>query len=173
MNAPTRTLKQRAYNELKEFLVISFYLWVVLALFLLYKSVILAEQHIAFASQGFAVLDALALAKVMLVAQDLHLADRFKQAPLIYPTLWKSATFAILLGCFKILEEVAIGLYHGHSLNQSLTAIAGGTLKGLLPLVAILAVLLIPFFGFTELRRVLGGNELHKLFFTSRHTASD
>jgi hypothetical protein len=173
MNAPTRTLKQRAYDELKEFLVIFCYLWVVLALFLIYKSVILSENHIAFVSQGFALLEALALAKVMLVAQNLRLADRFKEAPLIYPTLYKSAAFAIVLACFKILEEVAIGLYHGHSFNQSLTAIAGGTLKGILPLMAILAVLLIPFFGFTELRRVLGENELHKLFFTSRHTASD
>jgi hypothetical protein len=116
------------------------------SLFLTYKSVILAQHHIALASHGFALLDALALAKIMLVAQKLHLADQFKEAPLIYPTLCKSAAFAVVLGCFKILEEAVIGLYHGRSFNQSISAIGGGTLKGILSLVALLAVLLIPFF---------------------------
>jgi hypothetical protein len=171
MNAPNRNLKQWAYSEMKEYLAISCYLWVILALLVIYKSVILAEQHIAFASQGFALLNALALAKVMLVARKLRLADQFKEAPLIYPTLCKSAAFAIVLGCFKILEEAVIGLYHGRSFNQSISAIGGGTLKGILSVIALLAVLLIPFFGFTELRRVFGEGKLEKLFFTSRHIA--
>jgi hypothetical protein len=169
VNAPNRTLKQRACHEIKEYIAISCYLWVVFALLLLYKSVILAEHHIAFSSQGFAVLNALALAKVMLVAQKLRLADQFKEAPLIYPTLFKSAAFAIVLGCFKILEETAVGLYHGLSFNESITKIGGGTLSGILSLMALLAVLLIPFFGFTELRRIFGEGKLKKLFFTSRH----
>jgi hypothetical protein len=168
MNSTTRTLKQRAYHGFKEYLVISCYLFVVFSLFAVYKSVILAEHHIAIASEGFALINGLALAKVMVVAQELHFADQLKAAPLIYPTLFKSATFAVLLGCFKILEETAVGLYHGQSFNESITAIGGGTLKGILSLMALLAVLLIPFFGFTELRRVFGEGKLERLFFTSR-----
>jgi hypothetical protein len=173
MNASNRTLKQKAYQGVKEYLVISCYLCIVFSLFALYKSVILAEHHIAIASQGFALLNGLALAKVMVVAQELHFADQLKAAPLIYPTLFKSATFAVLLGCFKILEETAVGLYHGQSFNESITAIGGGTLKGILSLMALLAVLLIPFFGFTELRRVFGEGKLERLFFTSRHLAGN
>jgi hypothetical protein len=173
MNASNRTLKQKAYKGIKEYLVISCYLCIVFSLFALYKSVILAEHHIAIASQGFALLNGLALAKVMVVAQELHFADQLKAAPLIYPTLFKSATFAVLLGCFKILEETAVGLYHGQSFNESITAIGGGTLKGILSLMALLAVLLIPFFGFTELRRVFGEGKLERLFFTSRHLAGN
>jgi hypothetical protein len=173
MNASNRTLKQKAYKGIKEYLVISCYLCIVFSLFALYRSVILAEHHIAIASQGFALLNGLALAKVMVVAQELHFADQLKAAPLIYPTLFKSATFAVLLGCFKILEEAAVGLYHGQSFGESITAIGGGTLKGTLSLMALLAVLLIPFFGFTELRRVFGDGKLEKLFFTSRHLAGN
>jgi hypothetical protein len=169
VNAANRTLKQRAYHGIKEYLVISCYLCVVFGLFALYKSVILREHHIPLTSQGFVLLNALALAKVMLVAQELRFADQFKEAPLIYPTLFKSATFAVLLGCFKILEEAAVGLYHGQSFNESITAIGGGTLNGILSLTALLGVLLIPFFGFTELRRVFGEGKLEKLFFASRY----
>src|ERR1700732_4418065 len=98
MTGPNRTLKQKVYKEIKEYLAISFYLWVVFALFLLYKSMILAEHRIHFAYHGFALINALALGKVILVAQDLHLGNRFKEAPLIYPTLFKAAVFAITLG---------------------------------------------------------------------------
>ena len=170
MSDSNLTLKQKAYHGINEYLVITFYLWLVFGLFVLYKSVILSENHIPFAFHGFALINALALAKVMLVAQELHLADRFKEAPLIYPTLFKSAAFAIVLGCFKALEDGAVGWYHGQPFSESMTSIGGGT-RGTLCLTVLLAVLLIPFFGFTELRRVLGENKLVKLFFNSRQLA--
>jgi hypothetical protein len=142
------------------------YLWLVFALLVLHKSVILTENHIPFAAHGLALLNAMALAKVMQVAQELHLADQFKGAPLIYPTLFKSA---IILGFFKILEEWAVGWYHGKSFSESMTSIGSGTLKGILSVMLLLAVLLIPFFGFTELRQIFGEDKLLKLFLTPRH----
>lgn len=166
---PRRTLKQKAYRELKEYLAISCYLWLVFGLFVLYKSVLLSEQHISFVAHGIALFNALALGKVMLVAWDLHFAEKFKDKPLIYPTLFKSAAFAIVLGCFKILEEAGVGWYHHKSFSQSIGDIGGGTLEGILVLVLILAVLLIPFFAFTELRDIFEEGKLAKLFFASRH----
>jgi hypothetical protein len=74
MSDSNLTLKQKAYHEMKEFFVIACYLWLVFALLVLYKSVILSENHIPFAAHGLALLNALALAKVMLVARGLHLA---------------------------------------------------------------------------------------------------
>jgi hypothetical protein len=96
-----RTLKQRAVHGMREYFVNSLYLFIVFSLFILYKSVILAEHHIDFAMHGFALINALALAKVMLIAQELHLADQFRDAPLIYPTLLKSFVFTILLAGFN------------------------------------------------------------------------
>jgi hypothetical protein len=118
MGAKSQKLKQRAYHEMKEYLAISLYLWMVFGLLIVYKSVVLAEHHIDFALHGLALINALALAKVMLVATKLHFADRFKDAPLIYPTLLKSAAFSVLLACFKILEEAAVGLYRGKSFHE-------------------------------------------------------
>lgn len=169
MSAPNQNLKQRVYHGVRDYLVISLYLWIILGLFVLYKSIILSEENIPFAAHGFALLNALALAKVMLVAQDLHFAERFKELPLIYPTLFKSAAFAVVLGVFKIVEEALIGLYHGHSFSESVASIGGGTLNGILLLTLLLAVLLIPFFGFGEVDRVFGEQKLKKLFFASRH----
>jgi hypothetical protein len=126
------TLKQKAYHEMKEFFVIACYLWLVFAILVLYKSVILSENHIPFAAHGLALLNALALAKVMPVARELHLSGSV-QRRLIYQTLFKSAAFAIVLGFFKILEEWAVGWYHGKSFSESMTSIGGGTLRESIP----------------------------------------
>jgi len=168
MDEPNRTLKQKAYQGLKDFIIIASYLWLVFVLLVLYKSVLMSER-VSLIAHGTALFNALALGKVMLVAQELHFAEQFKGKPLIYPTLFKSAAFAIVLGCFKVLEEIGVGLYHGETASKSIADLGGGTLNGILTLVAILAVLLVPFFAFTELRDVFGKERLTKLFFSASH----
>lgn len=168
MNKSDRSLKQRMYNATKEFIVVTLYLWVVFGLFAIYRSVILAENHVAFTAKGFALINALVLAKVMVIAKEFHFGEGFDDSPLIYPTLAKSASFSILLACFKIIEEAAVGLYHGKTFQQSLVDLGGGTWQGIVCLTLLLFVLLIPFFGFTELQKVLGEENLIKVFFRSR-----
>jgi len=168
MNTTTRSLKQKVVEQMKEFLLIALYLWLVFSLLIVYRSVILAEYHIPVAYHGFAIINALALGKVMLVAKDLHLGERFDNAPLIYPTLFKSALFAVVLACFKILEDAAIGLYHGKSFAESIADLAGGTLQALLVLTLLLFVVLIPFVGFGELERTLGEGKLKQILFHPR-----
>lgn len=170
MTTPNRTLKERALHELKEYLVITLYLWIIFALFLLYKSVILNEAHIGSLAKGFALINALALGKIMYIARALRLGDRFNNIPLIYAALIKSALFTVVLAFFKILEEAAVGLYHGRSFQTSMADLGGGGLMGILTLALLLFVMLIPFFGFTELQRVLGEDELRQIFFRSRHS---
>ncbi len=148
------------------------YLWLIFGLFALYRSVILAEVHVEGAAKGFALINALVLAKVMVVAKELRLGESDYDAPLIYPTLVKSALFSVLLAAFKILEEAAVGLYHGQSFQQSIAALGGGTLQGILCLTALLFVMLIPFFGITELQRVLGEGKLAQLFFRPRQATN-
>ena len=161
-------IKQIAYEQLKEYFVVAVYLWIVFGLLVMFKAVILAEQRIAFVYHGFAIINALALAKVMLVAKDLHLGERFDEAPLIYPTVLKSALFAVVLACFKILEETAIGLYHGKSFRQSIAELGGGSWTAILTLTLLMFVVLIPFVGFGELQRVLGAGKLAQIFFHPR-----
>lgn len=168
MSGSSRNLKQKAYEQLKEVLVITLYLWLIFGLLLEYKAVILAEHHIDFTHRGLALINALALAKVMLVAKDLHLGERFNDAPIIYPTVIKSALFTIVLACFKILEDAILGFYHGKSFHQSIAELGGGTWGGILTLSALLFVILIPFVGFGELQRVIGRGKLAQVFLHPR-----
>ena len=129
---------------------------------------LLAEEHISLAHQGFAVINALALGKVILIAKALHLGDWADDWPLIYPTLLKSALFTIVLACFKILEDAGLGMYRGKSFYASIADLGGGTLNGILCVSLIMFVMLIPFFVLTEMQGVLGEGKLMQLFFRSR-----
>ena len=56
-----------------------------------------------------------------------------------------------------------------HPFQGSIAEIGGGTWKGILILTVLVGVLLIPFFGFTELASVFGAGKLEQVFFRPRH----
>ena len=169
MNEVKRTLKQRALHGMKRGLVIVSYLFVVFSFLDIYKSVILAEHQIDLVGLGLNFINASALAKVILVGQELKLADQYRDAPLIYPTLLKSLVYTALLACFKTLETAVVGLFRGTSFSESMAVLAGGSWKGLLSLTVVLFVVLIPFFAFGELRRVFG-DQVAEVFLRPRHS---
>ncbi len=154
-----------AIRELKSFLAIVLYLWVVFGLYVLNESIIMGKAHINFAFHGFAIINAIVLGKVLLIAEDMNFADRFKNTPLVYPIIYKAAAFSVLFVVFHIAENMLVGFFRGRSAIQSFPAIGGGTLQGFLCVVAIMFVSLIPFFAFMEIGRVIGEDRLWALLF--------
>jgi hypothetical protein len=165
MNTPRANLKSKALHEAKKFFWIFIYLWLCFALFVLYKSLILAEHHIDYTGYGFALVKALVLGKVILVAEGLHLAQRHKEKPLIYPTLYQSFVFFVLLVLFSMLEHIVRGFFAHKPITESLSEIGGGSLPAILAEALVMFVVLVPFFAFREIGRVLGENKLYHLFF--------
>jgi len=163
-----RDLKERIFEEVKRFIVIFLYLWVVFALLSLHKSLVLTQRHLDYEEHTFAIINALVFAKVLLVAEDLHLGERFENKPLIYPILHKSFVFTIVLICFHIVESVVVGLWHGNTIAESIPPILGWNPKGLLGVGVMCFIVLLPFFGFREVARVMGGREMRRLLFEKR-----
>jgi hypothetical protein len=157
------TLKEKAAFQLKEFLVMFIYLWVLLALFVLNQSAVLAREHNNYQAHFFAFVNALILAKVLLIFEDLHLGTRFRDKPLLYSIFYKCFVFTIFFIGFHILERVIGGVWSGRTIAQSLLTIGGGTLNGILSAGATVFVALIPFFAFREIGRVIGKRELWSL----------
>ena len=125
-----KNLKHRLVDEVIKFLAIAFYLWVVFGVFALHESVVSAKDHINYHFYGFALVNALILGKVMLIAEDLHFADWFKDRPLIYPILCKAVAFSILFLVFDVVEEVIVGVFKGKTVGESIPDIGGGTPSG-------------------------------------------
>jgi GYF domain 2 len=164
----TRTLKEKVLESIRTFIQMFLYLWLVFGLLAVHQSIILSQYQIDYRSHGLAFLNALVFAKVMLVAEDLHLGDRFDDRPLIYPVLFKSLLFAITLICFHIVEHTLIGMWHGQSVAESLSEIGANKLRGILSFSMIATVALIPFFILREISRMIGRDKFWSLFFRSR-----
>jgi len=165
---PERGLKKRLLDEVRKFLVITLYIWVMLALFSLHKTVVLEQSHLNYQAQGFAIFNALVLAKIVLIADDLHLGSRFGEHPLIYSVLYRSFLFAAVLICFHILEGMVAALWQGRPLSESLAEFGRGDLRGVLSIGALVFVAFIPFFMFREAADLVGGDQLWRLFFDRR-----
>ncbi|MBR0692032.1 hypothetical protein [Bradyrhizobium lablabi] len=160
-------LREKGITEARRLFWIFIYLWVLLALFALHKSIVLDEPD-PFYHQGFVVINALVLAKIMFVAEALHVADNLKRKPLIYPMVYKSAVFSLILISFHVLEEVLTGMWHGKTVAETATALGGGGLMEISVFGVIMFVVLMPFFALREVGRDIGDDKLFEQFFVRR-----
>ena len=133
----------------------------------LHEEVVAAKNHITYHFYGFAAINAIILGKVMLVAEDLHFGNRFfRNSPLVYPIMFKSVVFTLLLFVFDVVEELLVGVFKGKTIVESFPDIGGGSARGIFFMIVIITVLLIPFFAYREICQVIGKRELHSLLFT-------
>ena len=168
MSPEPKSLKQKAIHEVKEFVWLSLYLFIFLSTFVAYKSIILREEGIDFVAHGVAIINALVLAKFMLIAKAFHPGEQANDAPLIYPTMLKAALFAVIVAILKVIEVACVGYFHGKSLIESITDLGGGSWKGILIFTVILFVVLLPLTAFGELERVVGEGKIGALFVRRR-----
>jgi len=162
--------KKRIVHELITYGTNFLYLAVFLGAFAWYRRFILAEYDISYLNYGAAIVEALILAKVIMVGDLLGLGRGFENRPLVYPTLYKAIVFSCFVGLFAILEHVIGGLFHGKGAVGGLAELLGEGKYELIARCLITFLAFIPFFAFRELRTVLGEGKLHNLFFR-RNTA--
>lgn len=158
--------KERVIRELVKYWINFVYLAVVFGLFAWYRRLILAEYEIRYLKYGVAIIEALILAKVILIGDMLGLGREFKNKPLIYPTLYNSVVFSLFVGLFAIIEHTVGGLMHGKGPFAGLAELRAEGWYELLARCLITFVVFVPFFAFKELAKALNEEgKLGKLFF--------
>jgi len=162
-------LKERAVGGARRLLGAFLYLWVLLTIFSLHESVVLAKHDIAFSGYGLALFNAWVLAKVMLIVDDLELGGHwFDQRALIWGIVRKAGLLAlVLIGAYTV-ERLLVGLWKGNTVLESLPRIGGGSLADFLSVGVILFVALMPFFAFKRIDRALGRGTLRSLLLARR-----
>jgi hypothetical protein len=168
MTLNRQRFKTRAKDQIKDFALMFLYLWIVFGMLAIHESIILSQHQINYVSHGLAVVNALVFAKVMLVAEDLHLGHRFQDKPLIYSVLFKSILFAMALICFHIVEHVLIGMWGGRTIAESISEVGANRLVGIASLGIIGTIALAPFFLLREISRAIGEDNFRALFFHRR-----
>jgi hypothetical protein len=145
------------------------YLWVVLTLFALHESIVLAKHEIDYRGYGMALINAWVLAKVMLVADDLNLGSRwFENRRLIYRIVSRSALFALVFMAAHTVEDLVVGWWQGKTVLESIPRLGRGSFAEILSIGVILSVALTPFFAFRALEQALGAGVVLRLLLAPR-----
>lgn len=167
-----RKFRERGVAEAKRFVIIFIYLWALFGLFVLHQRIVLHERGVGYTFHGVAVLNALVLAKVMLVFEDLDLGRWLPRRRLIYRISGESLLLTILFIVMHLGEQRVIEALRGEQISGA-EAIGGGGIGGLLSVAAIVFVALMPFFAFKNVSRALGRGRLEAILIKIRPLSPD
>jgi hypothetical protein len=163
-------LKERAIGEFERFIVITLYLWVIFAVFALHRQLLLGHGFSTW-QQGFAIINALVFAKVIMLGEVMKLGKGKETEALVWIVLRKSLFFAVLIVVFHVVEEGIRTWFQGKPWSSVLDG-SGGSVWALVAYGAIFFVVLIPFWAFEEAGEVLGPGVLWRLFLQPRAKAN-
>jgi hypothetical protein len=165
---PTHTARHKAAHELREFAIISAYLYVCLGAILLYKAAVLNGEGVSYAPYGLAAVKALVLGKFILLGRAAGLGDRYGARRPIYVIVHKALLFLALLLVLSVIEEVVVGFLHHRSAAEVLSTFLGGSWFQVLASSVIMLLVLIPYFAFGELLDALGESRLRRMLLDPR-----
>jgi hypothetical protein len=163
-------LKERALEEFRLFWIIALYLWVFLGSFTIYRRLIIEETGAAYLHYGISLIEALVIAKVILIGKMFGFSRRFEDKPLIVPLLYKTILFGIFVLLFGVVEHLLEGWFHRQGLVGGLHDISDLGADELGARVLVIIVAFVPFFAFYEIGRVIGMRKLAEMFFSKRGT---
>lgn len=161
------SMKDKVRHELRDFLIITLFFTVVLGFFNLYRQQILGEAEVSYYKLGISLVEAMILAKIVLIGEalNLKLVDAARRS-IFEVAVMRSILFAVLVLLFMILERVVDGLIHKmnwagiahliveHGANEIVA-------RGIMMFAAFL-----PFFALWELKRRLGERKFIELWFS-------
>ena len=120
-----RNWKKILFEELVEYWVNVIYLTLVFAAFTQYRRFVLAAHDITYTNYWIAVIEALILAKVIMIGAVFRLGRGFEHKPLIYPTLYKTVVFTLFVAVFTLAEHLVKGLWQGKGLTGGIVEYFG------------------------------------------------
>lgn len=158
------SFKEKAKSELINYAVISAYLAAFFCAIVTYTMLLLRKYDINNDAMNytFAIINALVIGKVILIGKIFNLGRSAEDRPLYQTVLFKSVFFGLLVFGFHLLEEFIKRLIRGEPAgavwhNMSYEDLIGRSI--------LIFLSFIPLFAFIELRRLIGEEKLHALFF--------
>jgi hypothetical protein len=161
-------LKQVALHELRAFLMISLYLFLFLGVFAIYRRLLMDQYKLNYVRMGYVAIEAMVLAKVIMIGNWLRLGERARRGPLIFATLGRTLAFTLFAMVFGVLERGVMGLFDGKNLEAIGREIVDQDRYEILGRLLVTFFTFIPFFAIWEIGNVVGPDKLRGLFFRSR-----
>ncbi len=165
---PRPPLKARLLAETKTYLLIAAYLWIFLATLTTYRQLVQMEDHVSYVHYGWSLIEALILAKLIVIGRVMNLGERFRNRPLIVPTIHKTVCFGLLVVACTAVEHIVVGLWHHEGAAQIYDRIFALGKWEILCRLVMMIIVFAPMFATWELGRYVGEGKIFKLFFKRR-----
>jgi hypothetical protein len=160
--------RERLREELQRYLAVSAYLYVCFSVILLYKAAILSTAGEHFVPLGLAAGKALILGKFVLLGEAAGVGTRVHARTVLQRIVNSSVLFLVVLVVLTAVEEVVVGLVHGESIRQAVTALGDRPVLESMASCLLMLLVLVPLVTVTELSRVLGPGRLRELLLGAR-----
>jgi hypothetical protein len=165
---PKKTLKQKAAHEGEELLILTIYLGFFFCALVSYRALLLKGYESVSLDYGFALLNALIIAKVILIGDFVKAVHKYESRALVLSVFYKAFIYGLFVFAFHVIEEVIKNLIHHGEVGKAFhdVKLDQTALRCL-----IIFCTFISLFGFRELRRVMGEQEFRNLVLHSGGTA--
>ena len=165
-------IKHVLWEETVKMLWLGLYLFAFLAALAGYRAVLLGEGGAGAWPLFHAAVEALVLAKVMLIGNALKIGERFFQKRMFARVISRSLAFAIFALLFSAAEEVVTGWFRGRSFDEMWRMLVQMGPNLILARGVVLFVFFIPLMALWGIARALGGGELRAMFFDASDQSS-
>ena len=152
----TSKAKTVAVREMKDVIVVSTFILAFFLSFTTYRMYLAGNFENATFNYATALVNALVLAKVILIGEAIRLGRPFEDRRLIVPTIHKAAMFTLFYLLFHAIEEGVRGLFKGEDLRAVIHSMATAeTGKETFFRALVFFFAFIPFFALRETERVM------------------
>lgn len=157
-------LKGKLRKELRNYLIVSAYLFICFGALLFYKSALLQEAGVHFLPLGVAVVKALIVGKFLLIGDAFR--ARLQRRPGHLPGRIAMRVFWLLLIVIllTIAEELIVGWIHGRSIAEFQSELQARSMLELMAEIVLLGLILVPLVATAEVSQALGPGVLRRQF---------
>jgi hypothetical protein len=158
------SLKHRLREELRNYLIVSAYLFVCFGVLLFYRSALLQDAGAHHLLLGAAVVKALIVGKFLLIGDAIRARLQRRPGRLLGRIAKRVFWLLLILVLLTIAEELTIGWIHGHSIAETQSEFRARSMLELMAEVLLMGLILVPLVSAAELRQALGPGVLRRLF---------
>jgi len=160
---PRTSIREQALFELREFCILSVYLWVCFAAIVFLKYSILRQEGVAYLPFGMAAIKAVVSAKFLMLGNVLRWSGGHAGERLVVTILRRTLALLILLVVLTTLEEVALAAIYGRPIFTAVEDVGGSTAMQSAASIFVMLLILIPYVGMRSLGEVMGEDVLYRL----------
>jgi hypothetical protein len=159
-------------REIREVIPAAIYFLLLFHTVSLTLHLVLTHFSVTLTHTSTATILALVVAKVILIADNLPMMERFRDKPLIYPALWRTFVYSFLVAIAQYLEELIPAWIHsGQLMAANAKVISEFTWTRFLAVHIWLLLGLFVYCAATEVIRYVGADKFKSAFFGKKTVA--